>query len=143
MRSLHAIPSDFLDAGASGLFAVTGEHLPALAEAARASGCEVHLVDLAGARTKDELLRHVARDLRFPDWFGHNWDALADCLADLNWLESAPGRVIVLAHCDARLDDAGMLTEIFDEAAIDWADCDQPFWVFVTPPDASTPPAAA
>ena len=24
--------------------------------------------------------------LGFPDWYGHNWDALADCLTDLSWM---------------------------------------------------------
>ncbi|WP_446686701.1 barstar family protein [Pseudofulvimonas gallinarii] len=27
----------------------------------------------------------MAAVFRFPEWFGDNWDALADCLADLSW----------------------------------------------------------
>ena len=45
-----------------------------------------HRIDLAGCTDKAELLARIARTLRFPDWFGHNWDALADCLCDLSWL---------------------------------------------------------
>jgi hypothetical protein len=32
--------------------------------------------------------------LAFPAWFGHNWDALADCLTDLSWLPAA-GYVLI------------------------------------------------
>lgn len=29
---------------------------------------------------KTQLLQAIAQALDFPDWFGHNWDALWDCL---------------------------------------------------------------
>jgi hypothetical protein len=44
-------------------------------------------------RGKQELLRQLARDLLFPDYFGENWDALIDCLSDLSW-NQAPEAVI-------------------------------------------------
>jgi RNAse (barnase) inhibitor barstar len=34
-------------------------------------------------QTKAEALDAFAEALAFPDWFGHNLDALADCLADV------------------------------------------------------------
>lgn len=39
--------------------------------------------------SKAELLDALAAALRFPPWFGRNWDALADLLADLSWLPEA------------------------------------------------------
>ncbi len=39
-----------------------------------------------GARTKQAALAAIADALSFPDWFGHNLDALYDCLTDLSWL---------------------------------------------------------
>ena len=62
------------------------------------SGFEVedvrHAVDHAGwtfgyvdglhAQTKPELLREIGQALDFPDWYGENFDALADCLTDVD-----------------------------------------------------------
>lgn len=36
-----------------------------------------------GSESKAEFLDRISRSLQFPDWFGHNFDALADCLADV------------------------------------------------------------
>ena len=43
----------------------------------------VFRVDLSEARNKQDLLATIGKTMDFPDWFGDNWDALADCLADL------------------------------------------------------------
>jgi hypothetical protein len=39
-----------------------------------------------GAHSKRAAIDAVADALGFPDWFGHNLDALYDCLTDLSWL---------------------------------------------------------
>ncbi|MEV0385627.1 barstar family protein [Nonomuraea sp. NPDC050643] len=40
------------------------------------------MVDGGACRTRAAFFDEVSRALRFPDYFGHNWDALADCLRD-------------------------------------------------------------
>lgn len=40
----------------------------------------------AKARGKEKVLGVLARGLRFPAYFGWNWDALDECLRDLSWL---------------------------------------------------------
>ena len=54
----------------------------------------------AGITTKEELLRELAKELRFPDYFGENWDALWECIRDLSWLPSGP---VILEHSDVPL----------------------------------------
>ena len=49
---------------------------------------------------KQRLLEVIATELRFPKYFGFNWDALDECLADLSWLEE-PG--VYLWHDDIPL----------------------------------------
>ncbi|AYN42356.1 hypothetical protein D9753_29590 [Streptomyces dangxiongensis] len=47
-------------------------------------------LDLDGVTDKAGLMDRVARALDLPDWFGRNWDALADSLADAGvWPEAA------------------------------------------------------
>ncbi len=49
----------------------------------RDSGWRVQDVDTELRWDKRGFLAACRRDLGFPDWFGMNWDALADCLSDL------------------------------------------------------------
>lgn len=45
--------------------------------------------------TKAELLERLAEKLRFPAYFGDNWDSLEECLRDLSWIENP---LIIIAH---------------------------------------------
>lgn len=60
----------------------------------RAEGAFVARIP-AKARGKEKLLSVLAAKLRFPSYFGHNWDALEECLRDLSWLGQQP-RVVIL-----------------------------------------------
>ncbi|MEV7523073.1 barstar family protein [Streptomyces sp. NPDC091371] len=95
---------------------------PAL-EAAKASGWTAVLLDLDGVQTKAELMRRVDAALRLPEWFGGNWDALADCLRDLSWLPDA-GRLVAVTswrgYADARPADWETFSEILEEAVEFW-----------------------
>ena len=55
-----------------------------------------------GITDKQDLLRHIAAELKFPDYFGFNWAALDECLADLSWLQ---GREVYMWHEDIPLSD--------------------------------------
>lgn len=54
----------------------------------------------AGLSSKQELLATIASALRFPSYFGHNWDALDECLTDLSWL---PAGDVLVIHKDLPL----------------------------------------
>ena len=91
-------------------------------------------IDLAGCTDKACLLARFASALHFPDWFGHNWDALADSLRDLNWMP-ADGYMLLfegageLHHVDE--DDFDTLVSILDETKAAWAARGVPFWAFL------------
>lgn len=91
-------------------------------------------VDLARADSKRTLLAAFADGLRLPEHFGGNWDALADCLEDGDWLGKS-GVAIRIAHSAAyrksHPDDWESAEEILTEAAEFWRERHLPFWVLV------------
>lgn len=49
------------------------------------------IIDSAFMPDRAAIMEQFAANLRFPDYFGKNWDALGDCLTDLpDWLP--PGK---------------------------------------------------
>lgn len=103
---IHCVPND--------------SSLDALREHAVESGLSVSEIECAGANSKQLLLGAIARALRFPAYFGYNWDALLDCLRDLEWLPDA-SRLIVFRHFDALPHPlASTLTPILIEACHYW-----------------------
>lgn len=143
MMTLSALP-DFLDADAAGLFRIAATDAPMIAQVAVACGCRVCRIDLAGCEDKTGLLARIAAALDFPDWFGHNWDALADCLDDLEWLP-ADAYVILFENVTEAAPtlsvDLATALSIFADAADDWALLGVPMWVFgdFAPPPPPSP----
>jgi hypothetical protein len=68
-----------------------------VAERARQRGAQPHLVDGRVLVSKRAALDAIAAALSFPDWFGHNLDALHDSLTDLSWLPAGE-HVLVWSH---------------------------------------------
>ena len=46
-------------------------------------------------RTLTDLYQEFVQKFRFPSYFGNNYDALIDCLTDLQWLPSSSYLVVV------------------------------------------------
>jgi len=65
----------------------------------RDAGLAVRLVRGHKMRTVDGLFDEVSAALQFPYYFGENWAAFDECLADMDWLPSNVG--IVIAILDA------------------------------------------
>lgn len=76
-----------------------------------------------GVLSKEQFLEQIARAMDFPGYFGGNWDALEDCLADLSWRE-APGYVILYDHFDTF---AEQVPDQF-ETALEILDASVEFW---------------
>ncbi|KNX37851.1 barstar family protein [Luteipulveratus halotolerans] len=64
---------------------------------ARREGWTALHLDTTAAPDKVALLEAVQRDLALPDWFGRNWDALADALSDLR---AEPGVLVAWTGSD-------------------------------------------
>lgn len=119
-----------LNAGEAGVFQLTctQDELRVAAEQAQLALFEV---DLSGVQGKGEFLAAVARAISAPEWFGQNFDALADALGDFSWRPAA-GYVLLLCNGDllglGELEQSAVL-EIFSEASDFWKQQGKPFWV--------------
>ncbi|MFI5975840.1 barstar family protein [Streptomyces sp. NPDC051452] len=81
------------------------------------------VLELDHVRDKAGLMDAVARALALPDWFGRNWDALADSLADHTvWPEGAVERGLLILirgwqpYAEARPGEWRTAQEVFGEA---------------------------
>jgi len=108
-----------------------------LCRKAQRQGWNCAHIDLSGCVEKDDMLQRIASALGFPSWFGGNWDALFDCLADLSWRPAA-GHVLLLEHADRLRQEA---PEVFDTAvailqdvAVYWSRRNVTFRAFVGVP---------
>ena len=93
--------------------------------------------DAAQIDLKDgNALHAISQALRFPDWFGGNWDALEDCLGDLSW-RPGNGHVLVLRNWQALTsDDLGVLIDVLRSSAESWSGRGRPFFAVLIDPQA-------
>jgi len=112
----------------------------------------VRVIRGSRSRTLSSFFDEASAALQFPYYFGRNWNAFSECIADLEW---APGDayVVMLAQAHLLLSDADedfrILLRILDEANTEWLTPNQyyprnrhptPFHVVLQSPigDAST-----
>ena len=73
--------------------------------------------------TREQLFQEWAAALQFPSYFGENWDALEECLSDLEWL-TAGGLVLFVTQADRLLeyspDDLSTFGDVVKTAAKEW-----------------------
>ncbi|KZC18398.1 barnase inhibitor [Rhodanobacter sp. FW510-R12] len=136
----HGFDLDLTRSSQNGVYFVGTDDLDRLARAAAREELRVCRTDLAGCHGKDELLRRLAASLQLPATFGHNWDALADCLRDLGWMP-AWGYVLLFDHADQLLQaaeaDYNTLLGILDDAATFGGERDLPWFAFLALPDSA------
>jgi RNAse (barnase) inhibitor barstar len=104
--------------------------LAMLAGQVTAAGGELFELDGELMSETAGLMAEFARVLRFPDYFGKNWDALSDCLTDLSWFDDTRSHfVVAIDHWDYCA--SPMLQEILQETVTLWADSETPLYVLL------------
>jgi RNAse (barnase) inhibitor barstar len=87
-------------------------------------GFAFRIVNGRKCATPAGLFVEFARALEFPDYFGHNWDALEECLADLEWLP-AKGYVVLVVDAQTVIPDDDeeyeTLLEVLSDAGEAWS----------------------
>lgn len=93
-------------------------------QAPELEGFEVLTIEGDSIGSKEELLDAIAEGFGFPDWFGRNWDALEECLRDLDAVND--GYALVITDATAlwaeRPRVSGTLVEVWLDAAADGAE---------------------
>jgi hypothetical protein len=87
-------------------------------------GISTKVLNGSKCRTPSGLFEEFARVLEFPEYFGHNWDALEECLADLEWLP-AKGYLLLIVGAEQVLprndEDYSTFLEVLSDAGEAWA----------------------
>ena len=117
----------------SGVYSQGEDAFPEVSKAAARAGLMVFRLNLAGVHEKAGFLDEAAKTLKFPNYFGSNWDAFEDCLTDLSWFE-AKGYVLLILNPEQFQNnapaDAAMALKILKDAADYWKRHKIPFCVF-------------
>jgi len=101
---------------------------------AKRNGFAYFHIDGKNIARKEQLLNHVATAMHFPKDFGHNWDALEECLTDMDWVD-ADGYVIYYEHIEALQatgDQFDTFVEILRDAVQSWKEDDTAMIVLLT-----------
>jgi RNAse (barnase) inhibitor barstar len=132
MSAMSANPTT-LEAKRCGVYRTPGG-VDALRKAARTAGLVWLDMPLAAVTDKTQFLALCKKQMKLPAHFGENWDALADCLRDFEWLKSK-GYVLQLSHGEkfsaAAPDEYRTALAVLAEAATFWKGKGTPFIVFV------------
>lgn len=64
-------------------------------------GYNIVEIDGLAVSGKSDIFNSFFKSLKFPDYFGKNWDALYDCITDLGWLKNK-NTVVLIKEIDER-----------------------------------------
>ena len=121
-------PAVLSDTSRSGVYSLSPANRDRLE--AETAGFAHFQVNLAGLKSKAAVLNKIGRALKFPPYYGKNFDALNDCLSDLEW-QPASGYVLFVdgaqAFHDADSKNFAILLEVFQSVADAWRDAGKPF----------------
>ena len=97
----------------------TGDHLPR-----QIRGYVVVTFEGKNCATRSEILAEFGKMLSFPSYYGRNWDALNECITDMEWMP-ASGYLIYLtdAHLVLLNDDHNyeIFVSVMKSAGEEWS----------------------
>jgi RNAse (barnase) inhibitor barstar len=133
--SLEAL-ADLLEESRGGVWFLPAPVTPkAMQKLAKDAGLACFHIDGKNINRKEQLMNAVATALHFPKHFGNNWDALEECLTDLEWVE-ADGYLIYYDHIDGLLDthpdQFETLVEILRDSVAQWKEDGEPMVVLLS-----------
>lgn len=103
-------------------------------KAAVEAGLRFFRIDLRNVNDKTRFLRKIARALKFPAYFGMNWDALSDSITDMSWMPAA-GYVLFLANYrsfeQTNAVDIRIIRQILDSSAEFWKQKQVRFYIIL------------
>jgi RNAse (barnase) inhibitor barstar len=86
------------------------------------------ILDGKNCASLDTFYGEIASAFKFPAYFGKNFQALLDCLADLSWIEPAPRAFVTLVRraefflCDETESELEVVLKYFNLAAKAWSE---------------------
>ena len=102
-----------------------------LRAAVKLAGYLLFEADLAQVQGKGEFLAALAKAITAPDWFGHNFDALADALGEV---APASGYVLLLRNggdtFGLTIAERDVVMDIFSGTVAFWKSQGKAFWIF-------------
>lgn len=122
---------------AAGIYQVTDVDRTDLAAACQAEGIQFFYLDGNQITSKSEFLHRVAPVMRFPEYFGYNWDALEDCLTELDGGSEA-GYLLLYSRADrfamTNPEQWDVLLQILHSAIAIWQETHTPMYVLLQSP---------
>jgi Barstar (barnase inhibitor) len=107
---------------APGLYSLgPSESIPRFLALAEQSKFQVFHIEGEAITSLDRYFQVLADLFEFPDYFGRNWDAVADCLTDLSW--QAGDRILIVYSNDQVLGQGNnwwVAMEVWSDAIEFW-----------------------
>lgn len=116
-------------------FAPAPVEAKSVARAAKAADYEYFHIDGRNIARKEQLLNAMATALDLPPHFGHNWDALEECLVDMDASDGDGFLIhydVVDALAAAHPSELETLVEIFRDSVESWQEDGTPMVVLFT-----------
>jgi len=102
-------------------------------EALQAEGWQGFYIDGNEVENKKTFLTVCGAALKFPGYFGGNWDAFEECINDMDWIAPTKGYVLLYDQV-ARFarkdpDEWKMAYNILQESVVRWQDTKTPMYI--------------